>query len=496
MIRVTPGTAWPLYTTAQTRHIEDLAIRLLPVNTLMQRAGAACARLAMAVAPHAHHIWIACGPGNNGGDGLETAVQLARLGKFATVTWLGDPTHLPPDSALAHQRAVAADVQFVAGPTSDCDLCVDALLGIGGMARQPPSRMVELIEHLNGAQCPVLAIDVPSGLHSDTGAAPYRPVQASYTLSLLTLKPGLFMGAGRDASGEVWFDDLDVSGSNSPPCAKLLAVPAPPQRRHQSHKGCFGDVAVVGGAKGMSGAAILAASAALHGGAGRVFVCLLDEPVFPVDMTLPELMFRSSPALDFSGMTVVCGCGAGDSIKSQLASLITTAARLVIDADGINALVGDAQLLDSLQRRAATAAPTVLTPHPLEAARLLGCSAAQIQADRLAAAKALTEKTGCVVVLKGSGTVIADTAGQMAINPTGNGRLATAGTGDVLAGMVGASLAGGLNAFDAACHSVYRHGALADQWPAHCPLTANALARLGHGVDSGGAGRVLCAIER
>lgn len=480
MIRVTPGPAWPLYTIAQTRTLENLANRSLPVNTLMQRAGAACARLALAIAPHAHITWIACGPGNNGGDGLETAVQLARLGKFTAVTWLGDPAHLPPDSALAHQRAMAAGVQFVTAAPADCDLCVDALLGIGGVARQPPLQMIALIDQLNAMQCPVLAIDVPSGLDADTGSAPYASVHASHTLSLLTLKPGLFMGAGRDASGEIWFDDLGASDPNAPPCARLLATPVPNKRCHQSHKGSFGDLAVVGGAKGMTGAAVLAASAALHGGAGRVFVCLLDESTPPINMSQPELMFRPSHGLDFSRMTLVCGCGAGDALNPQLETLITTAAGLVIDADGLNALAGDAPLLDLLKRRADKLAPTVLTPHPLEAARLLGCSTADVQANRLAAAQTLAKKTGCVVVLKGSGTVIAGTDGQMFINPTGNGRLATAGTGDVLAGMVGAGMAGGLKAFDAACHSVYQHGMIADQWPADRPLTASALAHLGH----------------
>jgi hydroxyethylthiazole kinase-like uncharacterized protein yjeF len=197
-------------------------------------------------------------------------------------------------------------------------------------------------------------------------------------------------------------------------------------------------------------------------------------------MSQPELMFRPSHGLDFSRMTLVCGCGAGDALNPQLETLITTAAGLVIDADGLNALAGDAPLLDLLKRRADKLAPTVLTPHPLEAARLLGCSTADVQANRLAAAQTLAKKTGCVVVLKGSGTVIAGTDGQMFINPTGNGRLATAGTGDVLAGMVGAGMAGGLKAFDAACHSVYQHGMIADQWPADRPLTASALAHLGH----------------
>ena len=485
MIRVSPGQAWPLFGVARSRELERLAAIDLPVNTLMQRAGSATAKLALSISPHARHIWIACGPGNNGGDGMEVAVQLARKGKVASVTWMGDPGHLPRDSAIARQRAADEGIEFVARPPEHCDLFVDALLGIGAVVRKPDARLIGLIGHLNSAKVPVLSIDIPSGLQADTGFATDLCVKASHTLSLLTLKPGLFMGSGRDACGEIWFDDLGVPCVDIPQTATLLPAPPYHPRCHRSHKGTFGDVAIVGGAKGMTGAAILAASAALHGGAGRVYVCLVDATSRQDDMALPELMFRDFQTLDVSATTVVCGCGGGELISAMMPALINNAQALVIDADGINVLANDPELLVLLRHRASHGSRTVLTPHPLEAARLLKCSATDVQADRLAAAEKLSQLTGCVVVLKGSGTVIAQNGRTLAVNPTGNGRLATAGTGDVLAGMVGAGLAAGLDGFEAACQAVYIHGQAADQWPAHQPLTASALARLEHGFPTG-----------
>jgi hydroxyethylthiazole kinase-like uncharacterized protein yjeF len=227
----------------------------------------------------------------------------------------------------------------------------------------------------------------------------------------------------------------------------------------------------------MTGAALLAATAALHSGAGRVFVSLLDGGSLAVDLTQPELMFRDITSLDVSQLTVVCGCGAGHTIAAPLARILSSAPRLVIDADGLNALAADTQVQQLLVARQRRNRQTVLTPHPLEAARLLGSSAQQVQTDRLAAAEELAKRFACSVVLKGSGTVIAAPNHMSAINPTGNARLATAGTGDVLAGMIGARMAGGLNAFQAACESVWWHGHLADCWSLKTPLTASALAR-------------------
>ena len=226
----------------------------------------------------------------------------------------------------------------------------------------------------------------------------------------------------------------------------------------------------------MTGAALLAGQAALYAGAGRVYVALLADQPLPIAGVPAELMFRNVQHLDVSGMTVVCGCGGGEAVRSILPQILANAAAAVIDADGLNAMADDEALQHALDERSRHTHPTVLTPHPLEAARLLGCTAADIQHDRLQAACSLSQRLNCTVVLKGSGTVIAAPNRAPVINPTGSARLATAGTGDVLAGMIGALLAQGVPEWEAACQAVYRHGEIADHWDSESPLTASLLA--------------------
>ena len=226
----------------------------------------------------------------------------------------------------------------------------------------------------------------------------------------------------------------------------------------------------------MTGAALLAASAALHAGAGRVLVSLLDKNPIGVDLQQPELMMRPYPQLPIATLTLVCGCGGGDAIAAVLGDAMARAPRLVLDADALNAIAADPSLKSQLIQRSTTQA-TILTPHPLEAARLLGCDTAQVQRNRLAAAQELADRLQCTVVLKGSGTVTAAPGRIPTVNPTGNGLLSTGGTGDVLAGMLGTRLASGLAPYEAAWIAVYQHAALADQWPPNAALTASALAR-------------------
>ncbi len=480
--RVLPSQAeWPLFDAAHTQRIEVRERAGLPPHALMARAGEAVARLALAVAPHAQHIWVAAGPGNNGGDGLEAAGLLCPSGRQVVVTLLGDAATLPDDAHEALARANAAGVRIVPqdavaafiatlGPQ---DIAIDALLGIGA-TRPPQGAIAESIRQLNALACPVLAVDIPSGLQAGTGQPLGEDcVIATHTLSLLTLKPGLFTGAGRDHAGTVWFDALRVDSGADDPEAWLSASEAGrasiTARRHAQHKGSFGDVAVVGGAPGMTGAALLAARAAQAAGAGRVFVEMLGSgrPEMSLDPLRPELMFRhrwsEGHATTLAQTTVVCGCGGADAVRAPLPRLLSAAARLVLDADALNALATDPSLAALLLARAGRRAGTVLTPHPLEAARLLACTTADVQADRLLAAHALADRFRCVVVLKGSGSIVAAPGQTPRINATGNASLATAGTGDVLAGWLGGLWAqsGSVSAFPVAIQAVAEHGAAA-----------------------------------
>jgi hydroxyethylthiazole kinase-like uncharacterized protein yjeF len=436
----------------------------------MQLAGLALARLALALVPHARIIWIACGPGNNGGDGLEAAAHLQKWGKQVLVSLIHDPSNSPPDARHAWASATSAGVRITDKVPDQFDVCIDALLGIGN-TRPMGSVYAEWVTRMNAAAAPTIAVDVPSGLHADTGAVGEVQVVANFTLSLLTLKPGLFTGGGRDACGEIWFNDLGIT-DDATPQATLLGAPPEQSRLHSSHKGSYGDVCIVGGASGMTGAVLLGARSALLGGAGRVFVCPLGlfEPA--LDAQMPELMFRSFGHLDLRNMVVVAGCGGGESITEQLPQILRDAKQLVLDADALNRIAEKTTLQTLLASRSPES--TVITPHPLEAARLLGSSVAQIQADRLGAAQSLALRFQCVVVLKGSGSVITAPNALLHINPTGNAKLATAGTGDVLAGLIGAHIAAKQTLINAACNAVYRHGLAAEHWQGKV-LNASAL---------------------
>lgn len=555
------GSGLPLYGTDATRRLEQQLLQQTQPHALVALAGQSVYRLARALAPHARHIWIACGPGNNGGDGLVAAALLqadaGRLGLRVTVTWCGGTRPPSADVQYALNRAMNAGVHLSEHPPEACDLAIDALLGLGAQQQVKPTqasdpealatRISVWRERLRQAPM-LLCVDLPSGLCADTGTDTLKqsvaPMRASvaqrsttattesnamaphecqflsianssintchvcvFTLTFLTLKPGLFTAQGRDAAGDVWFDDLGMSAKDlnigSPlPDAQLGHI-APSadlslSRMHSSHKGLFGDVWIVGGQgissqdKGMTGAAVLAARAALHAGAGRVFVVPLGSPVVAWDPAQPELMFRT-PDSAFSDHfheagSWVCGCGGGDLVAAHLPRLLADRRPLVIDADGLNALAAGPELLSSVVGRKDRACITVLTPHPLEAARLLGWTTHAVQSNRLLAARDLAAKYQAICVLKGSGTVVSAPGAMPWINHTGNARLATAGTGDVLAGMVGAALAQSTvqscttpallmaHAMRAVCSAVAEHGRIADTWPAGQALTASTLA--------------------
>lgn len=514
MLRIAPhrlSTSLPLHGLDATRRIEAVTMPTLPPHALMERAASAVFRWGRALYPHAQTIWLACGPGNNGGDGLWAAAlwqqhlrNTTRQGQVS-VTWTGDDNRLPEDARHALHLARQAGVQFVPTPPEDTELMVDALLGIGASPsaaeRQAPG--ITLLRHTT---LPVLNIDLPSGLHPDTGCWLTQntspPRGPRHTLSLLTLKPGLFTAQGRDAAGDIWWDDLGcLPNLNSAAADALLFAPTTPplarQKQHSAHKGTHGDVLVLGGqdvrfnGQGMTGAALLAARSALHAGAGRVLVGLLGthDPAFTVDALQPDLMFREVSTLcqpdTLKRATVVCGCGGGLAVADWLPEVLAHSARLVLDADALNAIAASVALQNALRQRQEQGLPTVITPHPLEAARLQGLHGANgIQSHRLHAAQALAQRYGCMVVLKGSGTVVAAPEQVPCINPTGNSLLACAGTGDVLAGMLGAYWANQrttqeplMGARSAATQAVFRHGLLADQWPRQQALTASALSQ-------------------
>ena len=495
--RVSAGAdACPLHDAEHTRRLEAAALAAAEPHALMARAGHATARLALALVPHARRIVVLAGPGNNGGDGLIAALHLRRAGVAVQVVHRADRQRLPADAADAWRQAEAAglpigtDLRALAG----ADLLIDGLLGLGAR-RAPDAPIAQAIEAANACGAPVLAIDLPSGLSADHGRLlGAQALQARWTLSLLTLKPGLFTAEGRDHAGEVWFDDLGVAGDD--PVAWLGAWGHPPApglqpRRHAQHKGSFGDVFVVGGAPGMGGAAGLAARAALTAGAGRVYLSPLDDgnglPPWPELMQRPRAWQAEPPALQRA--TVVCGCGGGAAVAAVLPPLLDHAGRLVLDADALNAIAHDAGLQARLAARGAAGAITVLTPHPLEAARLLGCGTGQVQADRLGRARQLAETTGAIVLLKGSGSVIAAPGRLPWINASGNARLATPGSGDVLAGWIGGLWAGQPQddagaAWFATRAAAWLHGHAADRAQAIRPGAAHLPLRAGDLIDA------------
>lgn len=472
--------AWPLFGTQSSRRLERDALATAAAHSLMEAAGLSVARLALAIAPHASTVWVAAGPGNNGGDGLVAARNLQQAGKQVRVSLLGQPDKLPADALHALQQAQQAGVPIETALPARVDsaLAIDGLLGLG-TSRPPDGDIAQAIDLLNHCGGPVLAVDLPSGLSGDTGMLlGQHAVRAMHTLALLSLKPGLFTGLGRDHAGTVWLETLGVDTGSVPPDARLLGAPSWPQRRHSQHKGSFGDVLVIGGAKGMGGAAALAANAALTAGAGKVYVVALAEDDALHPSMRPELMPRSTAQAltpkTLRSATVVCGCGGGESVRQHLPAVLADAARLVLDADALNAIAADSKLAQTLRQRSVQGLATLLTPHPLEAARLLQVTTAEVQANRMAAAQQLSASLRAGVVLKGSGSVIAFEGSTPSINSTGNARLGTAGSGDVLAGWIGGlwTQQADTNGRGAVEASAWLHGRAAERGDLRLPLRA------------------------
>ncbi|WP_431263087.1 NAD(P)H-hydrate dehydratase [Roseateles chitinivorans] len=481
----------PLHDAPSSRRIESAALSQHPPHTLIERAGLSVARLALALQPFGRHATVFAGPGNNGGDGLIAARHLAARGWTVDVLLIGAGPQPGSDAAHALGAARRAGLRLHADaqplPRST-DLVIDALLGLGA-SRAPEGAFASAMQAIDlrrDAGATVLAVDVPSGLDVRTGRALGADVvRAHHTLTFLTLKTGLFTGEGRALAGRVWFDDLGTSvddlgddselsdGINHPAllfgAGRIAQWQRASARSASSHKGRNGDVVVLGGAPTMRGAAWLAATSALAAGSGRVYAALPDDDGQPWPAR-PELMHwdatRWSASPDtWRDIVAVCGCGGGTAIAPALSTVLHGATRVVLDADALNLVAADETLQHALRRRAAHGWPTILTPHPLEAARLLGLpSAADVQADRLDAATQLARRFSATVVLKGSGSVVATPERRLSVNSTGSSALATAGTGDVLAGWIGGLWAQspGIAPHDLACTAAAWHGAAAE----------------------------------
>ncbi|WP_159670098.1 NAD(P)H-hydrate dehydratase, partial [Andreprevotia sp. IGB-42] len=423
----------PLYPVATLRQIEHQAGDL----DLISRAGAASAGHLLSCLPDAHHFSIMMGPGNNGQDALACARLLQQAGKHVTLQLLPGK---PVSAELANEFADISSTM----PQRWGDVIVDGLFGIG-FNRALDTDTLHLLASANQASAIRIALDIPSGLDADLGSASQDSFVAHQTLSFIADKPGFYTAQGRDYCGTVHTFDLGIA--QLLPSADLQLINRRSDLRmllrpHESHKGSYGTVAVIGGQRGMIGAALLAARAALHAGAGKVHVGLIDAAL-QVDPAQPELMLDDAASvLGLPGVDAYVigpGLGRGEAAKSCLFTALQKGQPLLIDADGLNLISQDSTLAEALVARKA---PTALTPHPAEAARLLARSTQDIQARRIDAARQLATQSGAAVALKGSGTVCSDGT-STSINGSGNALLANAGQGDVLGGIAGALLAQG-----------------------------------------------------
>lgn len=465
-----PHTA-PILLTADLRRVEQEALGEANPVPLMERAGLAAAKLARKLAGDSGKpVLILAGPGNNGGDALVVARHLQQWWFRVHVICIGNPLQYSGDAAAALQAWHKAGGEFVTEipPTQDWALVIDGLFGIG-LKRNLDGGCAALVEQVNALDAPVLALDIPSGLDADTGRIMGSAIQADHTITFIALKPGLLTLDGPDHCGIIHVADLGLAvGVGNAPHGVLIGdgvlTHVLPPRPRNSHKGTYGSVGIIGGAHGMTGAALLAARAALKCGAGRVHAGLLAGDAPSLDMLQPELMLRPADAvLRLDHLTALAiGPGLGDSpdAAEYLDWALEATVPLLLDADALNQIASNAALKNKLKQQVA---PIILTPHPAEAARLLDCTIDEIQQDRVAAALRLAREYEAGIVLKGVGSICAWPDGHWAINISGNPGMATAGMGDVLTGIIVALLAQGVDERHALTAGVHLHGAAADQ---------------------------------
>jgi len=460
----------PLYSANQVRELDRRAIEVhrVPGAELMLRAGKAAFRALRVRFPRARRIAVVCGPGNNGGDGYVVARLAKASGLEPLVLTVGAPREAG-DAAQMRGRCLAAGVNaqpFAGAQLTASDIIVDALLGTG-LQRAVEGEWRAAIEAINASNRPVIAIDIPSGLNADTGAAMGAAVRADVTVSFIGLKAGLFTGDGPEHAGEILFDDLDVPPglyNDIVPLARRLCAAAlrgiVPRRARNAHKGRFGHVLVIGGGKGMSGAARMCGEAALRVGAGLVTIATHPDHAAALNAARPELLVHGvhsarelKPLIE---RATVVALGPGLSQDFWAAGLWRAALShdlpLIVDADGLNLLAA---------AKAIRKKEWILTPHPGEAARLLKTTTDVIQRDRFAAVKNLVQRFGGVCVLKGAGTLIA-TSEDLWLCDRGNPGMASGGTGDVLTGVIAGLRAQAVSALDAARLGVWLHAAAGD----------------------------------
>lgn len=453
-----------LYSGAQLRALDA---RLIAAGTpgfeLMQRAAHAIWRALRRRWPDAGAVTVLAGHGNNAGDGYLVATLALRAGWKVRVLAVSEPQCLQDDAALARDEALAAGVEVLAWQKTHAPqgVLVDALLGTGlsGAVREPYAAAIEWI---NGSGSPVLAVDIPSGISADTGEALGAAVKAQLTVTLIGLKIGLFVGQALDHVGSLLFDDLQAEPAivaDQQPVAQRLAghlLPRVPVRQPTAHKGQLGHVSVVGGDHGTGGAALLSAQSALRSGAGMVSLATRAEHLAAAQTRLPEVMSLAAASANqlhelagkVSVWVVGPGLGQGAWARSLLSLVSISSSAQVWDADALNLLAAGAVNIAPGQ---------VITPHPGEAARLLGISTRELQADRPAAARALAQRYQVVCVLKGAGTLVADPHGRLLVCDRGDPVMAGAGLGDVLAGLIGALIAQGCTPWQAAGLGVWVH---------------------------------------
>lgn len=442
----------------------------LPPVELMRRAGLAITdRIGASLEPGRHVVFI-CGPGNNGGDGFAAARLLLDRGYRVTVALIGCDKPRTEDALAMYEAYTAAGGKVIADPynADKAEVVVDALFGTG-LKKPLQGDYQDAAMWFNERQALHISVDIPSGLDPMTGrwVGGVKGCMADVTLAMLAPKAGCYMCEGADAAGVVELNELGVSVPLS-----TIGLIEPDDFRHlleersrNSHKGTYGHVAVVGGETGTIGAAVLAARAAIVSGAGCVTVEFMSDKAPAFDTIYPELMVNAGE-IDLTQTDCnVVGCGMGFSAKARkrLEDAIASPVPLIVDADALRMIADDVTLQDKLLARKAH---TVITPHPGEAAAIIHSTVEKVQADRIGAARELAVQTGAISILKGAGSVVTLRSSRTWINPTGNAMLATAGSGDVLSGMLGAFFAQGLDLVTSTLAAVWLHGKAVEEYAA------------------------------